>query len=37
MSHVKFQRVAFDADPGQYTVLCKAVGHEGMSATLVVG
>ncbi len=34
---LKSQRVEFDAGPGQYVVFCKVVGHEDMTATLLVG
>ena len=34
---LKSQRVEFNAAPGHYAVFCRVVGHEDMTATLVVG
>lgn len=34
---LKSQRVEIDAPAGEYNVFCTVVGHEGMTATVVVG
>ena len=34
---LKSQRAEFNATPGHYAVFCRVVGHEDMTATLVVG